>query len=140
MKSAPPTSETALRLSQGRKCPAQEQASGEPLPASSDCMLLAWDIYSTHLSTWIYAACGCRLCRDCVGVGAHINLNDWCLALGRRLGWKLQSLNIEGSRRKCQTDCSSSVQSSLCKSSVVRPGKTRGFPTPVSPRPRLWAW
>lgn len=70
----------------------------------------------------VAAACGGT-------AGTHIDLRGRCLALGRRLRWKLQSLNRgrvgETSDRSSTPPC----RAACAKSSVLRPGETRGFPT-----------
>lgn len=132
--------ETGLQRSDGRKCVAQEQAGGEPLSQSSGCLPpLDRDIYSTRLPgsvcTWIYAACGWRMCGDCVdthrfkglvlglGVQARVEVTRSKQRAGRRNAGLLHGAGQLVQRARWL--------------GLVKPG---AFQLLVSQLRRLWAW
>lgn len=101
----------------------------ELLLQSSVCMLPGWDIYSTGLSdsvsTWIYAACGCRTCGD---YGDTHRFKGLVLGLGTQAPVEVTKSKQRAGQGKHQT-AAPPCRAACAKSSVVRPGETRGFPT-----------
>lgn len=104
---------------------------GAVSPGSPD-----WDIYSTcvsgPVSTWIYAVCGCSVCvwwwwgeR-----GEHVLLQGLILGLGALAGMEV-SKSKQGAIWG-NTAAERLLGAASAKQSAVRPGETRGFPTPLS--------
>lgn len=88
----------------------------EPLLQSSGCILLGPDIYSTgpsdSVSTWIFAACGCRTCGNC---GDTHRFKGPVLDLGTQALVEVAKSKQRAGRGNVRPQLHSTVQGSLCK-------------------------